>query len=82
MNIGLMDVVFTGVVPRLVQMLDSSEVSVLTPALRAVGNIVTGDDSQTQVTLNSLTMVNVAWPINLLSAIKESYCQTAVHTTA
>ena len=81
MNIGLMDVVFTGVVPRLVQMLDSSEVSVLTPALRAVGNIVTGDDSQTQVTLNSLTMVNVG-PINSLSAIKDSYCQTAVHTTA
>ena len=35
--------------PRLVQLLESADVSVLTPALRAVGNIVTGDDNQTQV---------------------------------
>lgn len=36
-----------GVVPKLVQLLSSAEVSVLTPALRAVGNIVTGNDIQT-----------------------------------
>ena len=39
----------TGVVGRLVELLTCSEVSIVTPALRAVGNIVTGDDSQTQV---------------------------------
>ena len=39
----------TGIVSRLVELLTCSEVSIVTPALRAVGNIVTGDDSQTQV---------------------------------
>ena len=42
--------VVVGIVPRLVELLSISEVTVLAPALRAVGNIVTGDDSQTQVT--------------------------------
>ena len=42
-------VVDMGVVPRLVQLLGTDEVTVLTPALRAIGNIVTGDDTQTQV---------------------------------
>lgn len=40
---------FVGVVPTLVGLLASNEISVLTPALRAIGNIVTGDDTQTQV---------------------------------
>jgi len=40
----------SGVVPTLIQLLYTSEVSILTPALRAIGNIVTGDDTQTQVT--------------------------------
>ena len=43
----------TGVVGRLVELLTCSEVSIVTPALRAVGNIVTGDDSQTQVGLSA-----------------------------
>lgn len=35
------------------ELLYSNEVSVITPALRAVGNIVTGDDGQTQMVLDS-----------------------------
>uniref|UniRef100_A0A2K5Q4D9 Importin subunit alpha n=1 Tax=Cebus imitator TaxID=2715852 RepID=A0A2K5Q4D9_CEBIM len=38
----------TGVLPRLVALLNSSELNVLTPSLRTVGNIVTGTDEQTQ----------------------------------
>lgn len=37
----------SGVVPKLVELLGSNEPTVLTPALRAVGNIVTGTDVQT-----------------------------------
>ena len=34
--------------PRLVHLMSHSTATVATPALRAVGNIVTGDDTQTQ----------------------------------
>ena len=40
-----------GVVPRLVELLDSPEVSVITPTLRTIGNIVTGSDVQTDSVL-------------------------------
>ncbi|PRD28292.1 UNVERIFIED_CONTAM: Importin subunit alpha-4 [Trichonephila clavipes] len=40
------------VVPQLVPLLSHKEVKVQTAALRAVGNIVTGTDEQTQVVLN------------------------------
>lgn len=36
----------TGIVERLVELLSGSDTAVLTPALRTVGNIVTGNDSQ------------------------------------
>jgi importin subunit alpha-2 len=45
-NDKIQAVIDTGVVPRLVELLNSTEVTVLTPALRAVGNIVTGNDVQ------------------------------------
>nr|CAD7263071.1 unnamed protein product [Timema shepardi] len=45
-NDKIQAVVDNGVVPRLVELLGMEEVGVLTPALRAVGNIVTGNDLQ------------------------------------
>jgi hypothetical protein len=47
----------TGVLPRLVQLLDHKAIVVQTPALRCIGHIVTGDDQQTQkvIDLNALT---------------------------
>ncbi|KAK3696128.1 hypothetical protein RRG08_061902, partial [Elysia crispata] len=40
------------VVERLVELLGSPDPAVVTPALRSVGNIVTGDDSQTQAVID------------------------------
>ena len=45
-------VIETGVCRRLVDLLTSSQPSILVPALRTVGNIVTGDDVQTQMIIN------------------------------
>jgi HEAT repeat protein len=48
-NDKIQAVIEAGVVPRLIQLLGHSSPSVLIPALRTIGNIVTGDDLQTQV---------------------------------
>jgi len=45
-------VLHSGVAPRLVELLANQNGSVQTPALRTVGNIVTGTDEQTQYILN------------------------------
>ena len=41
-----------GVAPRLIELLHHPSVDVQTPALRAVGNFVTGDEAQTQFIVN------------------------------
>ncbi len=45
-------VIDSGVVPSLVPLLSHKDVKVQTASLRAVGNIVTGTDAQTQCVLN------------------------------
>lgn len=52
-NDRIQKVLEVGVVARLVDLLVNGSTAVQTPALRTVGNIVTGDDIQTQVMLNS-----------------------------
>ncbi len=42
-------VIDAGVVPRLVALLSSGDIRLIAPALRTLGNVVTGDDKQTQV---------------------------------
>jgi importin subunit alpha-2 len=49
-------VIKTGVVPRLVELLNQhqkNEVGILSPALRCIGNIVTGSDEQTQSVIDA-----------------------------
>lgn len=45
-------VLSNGIAPKLVELLGNTDAAVQTPALRTVGNIVTGDDKQTQVVIN------------------------------
>jgi importin subunit alpha-1 len=51
-NQKIQQVVKSGVCRRLVELLYHRSHSVKTPALRTIGNIVTGDDMQTQVIIN------------------------------
>jgi importin subunit alpha-1 len=51
-NDKIQAVIESGVCRRLVELLSHPLTTVQTPALRSVGNIVTGDDVQTQVIIN------------------------------
>lgn len=68
-------VIDSGVVPRLIPLLSHKEVKVQTAALRAVGNIVTGTDEQTQTVLNCDALSHFP---NLLTHPKEKICKEAV----
>uniref|UniRef100_A0A7N8WRK9 Importin subunit alpha n=1 Tax=Mastacembelus armatus TaxID=205130 RepID=A0A7N8WRK9_9TELE len=68
-------VIDSGVVPFLVPLLSHQEVKVQTAALRAVGNIVTGTDEQTQVVLNCDVLSHFP---NLLTHPKEKINKEAV----
>ena len=63
----LQAVINSGVSRRLVELLVHPLPSVVSAALRAVGNIVTGDDVQTQVILNCSALPAL---LKLLSAAK------------
>ena len=52
-NDRIQAVLDTGMLPRLVQLLSHPQATVQTPALRAIGNLVTGDDHQTQMVINA-----------------------------
>uniref|UniRef100_A0A0A8ZAZ5 Importin subunit alpha n=1 Tax=Arundo donax TaxID=35708 RepID=A0A0A8ZAZ5_ARUDO len=49
-------VIDAGACPRLAELLTHSSSSVLIPALRVVGNIVTGNDEQTQAVINRIVI--------------------------
>ncbi len=72
-------VIDAGFVPYLVPLLGHQEVKVVTASLRAVGNIVTGSDDQTQAVLDNDSLkyfhalLNHAKPkINKVSSLGES----------
>ncbi|CAE5966388.1 unnamed protein product [Arabidopsis arenosa] len=83
-NDKIQTVIEAGVVTRLVELLLHPSPSVLIPALRTVGNIVTGDDLQTQWVINSGALPCLA---NLLTqnykkSIKKEACWTISNITA
>jgi hypothetical protein len=82
-NEKIQAVIESGVTRRLVEMLMHPNTAVQTPALRAVGNIVTGDDIQTQVVINCGALPAL---LSLLSspkeAIRKETCWTISNITA
>ncbi|CAI0467120.1 unnamed protein product [Linum tenue] len=83
-NDKIQAVIETGVCQRLVALLLHQSPSVLVPALRTVGNIVTGDDSQTQCIIGHgalpclLNMLNNTFK----KSIKKEACWTISNITA
>ncbi|XP_074590132.1 importin subunit alpha-1b-like [Curcuma longa] len=83
-NEKIQAVLEAGVCPRLVELLLHPSPSVLIPALRTVGNIVTGDDVQTQYVINQNALPCL---LNLLThnhkkSIKKEACWTISNITA
>merc|ERR1711907_636178 len=82
-NDRIQKVIEAGVCRRLVELLSHVSFSVVTPALRTVGNIVTGDDMQTQIILNCSALPRLA--ALLLSpkkGIRKESCWTISNITA
>lgn len=83
-NDKIQAVIEAGVCPRLVALLVHPSPSVLIPALRTVGNIVTGDDIQTQAIIDHQALPCL---LNLLThnykkSIKKEACWTISNITA
>ncbi|KAJ7980328.1 Importin subunit alpha [Quillaja saponaria] len=83
-NDKIQAVIEAGVCVRLVNLLMHPSPAVLIPALRTVGNIVTGDDQQTQCIINHGAL---SYLLNLLThnhkkSIKKEACWTISNITA
>ncbi|KAL6142552.1 hypothetical protein ACLB2K_060832 [Fragaria x ananassa] len=83
-NDKIQAVIESGVCPRLVELLLHPSPSVLIPALRTVGNIVTGDDMQTQVIIQhqALPCLLTLLTNNHKKSIKKEACWTISNITA
>ncbi|XWS14233.1 hypothetical protein CRYUN_Cryun36dG0105600 [Craigia yunnanensis] len=83
-NDKIQTVIEAGICPRLVELLHHPSQTVLVPALRTIGNIVTGDDSQTQVVIDnqSLPCLYKFLSQNYKKSIKKEACWTISNITA
>jgi HEAT repeat protein len=83
-NDKIQAVIEAGVCRRLVELLLHPSPSVLIPALRTVGNIVTGDDLQTQFIINNqaLPCLLTLLTNNHKKSIKKEACWTISNITA
>eukprot|EP00744_Colponema_vietnamica_P000453 GILI01000820.1.p1 GENE.GILI01000820.1~~GILI01000820.1.p1 ORF type:complete len:534 (+),score=176.17 GILI01000820.1:195-1604(+) len=77
------EIIFSGVCSRLVDLLDHKSYYVQTPALRTVGNIVTGDDAQTQVIINAQALQKLGALLQSSKrGIRKEACWTISNITA
>ncbi|KAL1225180.1 Importin subunit alpha-3 [Cardamine amara subsp. amara] len=83
-NDKIQAVIQAGVVPRLIELLAHSSPSVLIPALRTIGNIVTGDDQQTQMVLDHQALPSLLALLTNTNkkSIKKEACWTISNITA
>ncbi|KAK9084398.1 hypothetical protein Scep_030869 [Stephania cephalantha] len=83
-NDKIQAVIEAGVCPRLVELLIYPSPGVLIPALRTVGNIVTGDDAQTQFVIENrvLPCLYQLLTQNHKKSIKKEACWTISNITA
>jgi importin subunit alpha-1 len=83
-NDKIQAVIESGVCPRLVELLMHPSPTVLVPALRTVGNIVTGDDSQTQFVIDNQVLPCLFQLLtqNHKKSIKKEACWTISNITA
>lgn len=83
-NDKIQAVIEAGVCPRLVELLMHPSATVLIPALRTVGNIVTGDDAQTQFVIDNgvLPCLYQLLTQNHKKSIKKEACWTISNITA
>jgi HEAT repeat protein len=82
-NDRIQKVIEAGVCRRLVELLNHLSFSVVTPALRTVGNIVTGDDLQTQIVINCGALSRLgALLLSPKKGIRKEACWTISNITA
>lgn len=83
-NDKIQAVIEAGVCRRLVELLSINAPSVLIPALRTVGNIVTGDDYQTQIIINCGALKSLLGLLqgDYKKSIKKEACWTISNITA
>ncbi|KAJ0078925.1 hypothetical protein Patl1_22444 [Pistacia atlantica] len=83
-NDKIQAVIEAGVCPRLVELLLHPSPTVLIPALRTVGNVVTGDDAQTQFVIDNrvLPCLYQLLTQNHKKSIKKEACWTISNITA
>jgi hypothetical protein len=82
-NDRIQKVIEAGVCRRLVELLSHISFSVVTPALRTVGNIVTGDDMQTQIIINCSALPRLgALLVSPKKGIRKEACWTISNITA
>lgn len=82
-NQKIQAVIESGVARRLVELLMHKSPNVKTPALRTVGNIVTGDDVQTQVIMNAGALpCLLSLLVNPKKSIRKEACWAVSNITA
>jgi len=82
-NLKIQAVIQSGVCKHLVELLIHKSDNVKTPALRTVGNIVTGDDNQTQAILNCVALpCLLSLLVHPRKSIRKETCWTISNITA